>query len=489
MSAVLADDSPPGRRLPRQVVKPPGLRRVLAETYRDLRNDPADRDARLALAELLLHTDRRDLAPRHLRRLARNVKLGWGGAPRLGKLLFRIGDFESARRLLGACLERGLIDDDAMRTLSAITYRMGDRQAAKRHLAAAGWLRPINTPGRIEADRPTILRLRSFVGSRCGVKRNKETGLFSHWLKNGHFSVKHFFPDKDYNHLIANFAGENVGLVSDLPAFDLAINSVSCPDLMARPLGDIARFLERFPKTPVINPPEKVLETTRAKNYARLNPIPGIRFPQTLQVRNDAEPGEVRGRIEAAGIAYPMILRRVGTQTGKTMALIASATEAEAYIAALAPGVEIYAIRYLDCRGADGLHHKIRCFFIDGVFYPVACLSNDVWQIHSGDRYRVMSTNPATQEAERAYLSDPAAYLGERVFTALHEIAKIIDLDFFGIDFAPDGDGGAIVFEANAAMRHNYDHAETFPYTKPHLDRVSDAMGRMVADRAARSKP
>ena len=41
-------------------------------------------------------------------------------------------------------------------------------------------------------------------------------------------------------------------------------------------------------------------------------------------------------------------------------------------------------------------------------------------------------------------------------------------------------DGGMFIFELNPAMRHNYDHAGNFPYTRPHLDRISAAFNEMV---------
>jgi len=52
-----------------------------------------------------------------------------------------------------------------------------------------------------------------------------------------------------------------------------------------------------------------------------------------------------------------------------------------------------------------------------------------------------------------------------------------------GIDYTMDKQGRVVVFEANSAMRHNFDHAEAFPYTRPHLERVSDGFQAMVDQR------
>ena len=68
---------------------------------------------------------------------------------------------------------------------------------------------------------------------------------------------------------------------------------------------------------------------------------------------------------------------------------------------------------------------------------------------------------------------------------ALHRISEVTSLDFFGIDFCVLPDDRLLVFEANAAMRHNFDHVAAFPYTKPHLDRISTAFTNMVLRRIA----
>jgi hypothetical protein len=100
-----------------------------------------------------------------------------------------------------------------------------------------------------------------------------------------------------------------------------------------------------------------------------------------------------------------------------------------------------------------------------------------------------MSSTPSTQEDEKRYLQDPEAYLGPKAFRALHAIRDAIGLDFFGIDFTLDPEGNVLVFEANAAMRHNFDHAANFPYTRPYLERISEAFANMVDRRAVERRP
>lgn len=170
--------------------------------------------------------------------------------------------------------------------------------------------------------------------------------------------------------------------------------------------------------------------------------------------------------MDTTGLDSPMIVRHRGTQTGKMVEKVDNRLALVEWIAAQPPGTEVYATAFVDCRWQDGYSHKSRVFFIDGELFPVASLASDSWQIHSGDRYRIMSSTPSTQADEQRFLQDPSAYLGSKALDALYAIRDTIDLDFFGIDFTLDSEGNVIVFEANAAMRHSFDHAENFPYTR-----------------------
>ena len=112
--------------------------------------------------------------------------------------------------------------------------------------------------------------------------------------------------------------------------------------------------------------------------------------------------------------------------------------------------------------------------------YPVVDLKSDHWNLHSADRYRIMIDDPQLQKEELRFLENPPAVLGERNIERLSRISEVIGLDFLGIDFTPLPDGRLLVFEANPAMRHNYEHLEGFPYRKPFLDQISNAFQKML---------
>lgn len=484
MPAVLGNQTGNAHHRPRQVVSA-RARTLVAAAYTKMRANPQDKWARLEMAEALLHTPRPDLVRRHISRLCKQLPVHWPGLPRVGEVLFSLGEFKASRHVLMSSLEKGNVNAEVMRTLAAVSHRLGAKQAARRHLSISAALRPITYDTRAAPTLPRVLRTRSLDGSFYAIRRRKGASYYTKWLKNGHFSLKHLLPRAKLGMHVANIFRGNLELLEDLPEVDLIMNLIACPDLMQDSLSRVAALIERYPEIPVVNSPDRVLHTTRARNAARLGQIEGVFFPRTEEIVVNDNSEDTLKRIEALDFGYPLILREMGTQTGDTLEKADDRGAALAYLSKVARRGALNVIEYVDCRAEDGFWHKTRCFFIDGVFHPVANLTNDDWQIHSGDRYRVMSTSLASQDVERAYLEEPRAYLGERAWAALHAISADIRLDFFGIDFTLGPDGGLIVFEANAAMRHNFDHAENFPYTRPHLERVTKSFEGMIRSRLA----
>ena len=228
------------------------------------------------------------------------------------------------------------------------------------------------------------------------------------------------------------------------------------------------------------NPPHKVRLTTRLNNFRRLSTLKNVIIPQTELFILEEDLLAVVNSIESTGLKYPIIMRQRGSQTGRTVERILNHSMLFKWLSDQKTGDEVYATDYLDCRWRDGYYHKSRVFFIDGQLFPVANLTSDLWQIHSGDRYRIMSKLHSTQEDEKRFLKNPEAYLGDNSINALYAIKDMIDLDFFGIDFTVDMRGNVIIFEANAAMRHNFDHVASFPYTQPYLETITEAFTQML---------
>ncbi|MEM6519239.1 MAG: hypothetical protein AAF722_07905 [Cyanobacteria bacterium P01_C01_bin.70] len=453
-------------------------------------SSPTIADAQLQLAIACVEQRELEAAKRHAQIAAEQATPDWQHLERLGSLLFQLSRFSAARRVLIQASQTGPLGAEALKILAALYHRAGEVEKARRCIAAMVQLDAIAGPSHPHPDRPHILRLRSVEKSYFGIKTNRETGLRYCWLKGGHFSTKNLLDRDRFNIYIATLFGNNPVRPDALPNVDLVMNGVSCPDLDPVGLDNVEAFLANFPDLPVINPPHKVRRTTRAENARRLGVLPHVILPPTKLFRLAEPAPAIAAQVDATGLRYPVIVRHRGTQTGKTVEKVDSRPALAEWISAQPPGTEAYVIAFIDCRWPDGYYHKSRIFFIDGELFPVAGLASDSWQIHSGDRYRIMSSTPSTQADEHRFLQDPAAYLGQKAIGALYAIRDTIDLDFFGIDFTLDSEGNVIVFEANAAMRHNFDHAENFPYTRPYLERVSKAFAAMIERRAiARTSP
>ncbi|MBT5435037.1 MAG: hypothetical protein HOI34_09885 [Rhodospirillaceae bacterium] len=457
----------------------------LRQAYAQVRAWPRHPGRRLELARALMATPRRDLVKRHARRAARLAPADWRHNEQLGNLLFKVGAFGLAGRLLSRCAEAGTASAVSLKLLSALLHERGREGVASRQFRASALLEPVTGPRRPDPEKSNVVRFRTLEGSRLRVDFDETRKVYDQRLTRGHFSIRNLLDKGRINLYIAHIAGAGSEHPYRLPGFDLAINTVSCGDLSPVTLRMISSFLKGFPDRPVINDPAKVLAATREANSERLGTLPGVVFPRTEKFRNEGTPQDVVRELESRGFSLPLIVRLPGSQTGISMEKLDTRTALLEHLETLQPGIELYAIEYIEGRDTDGLFHKTRSFFIDGAFYPVANLTNDNWQIHSGDRYSVMVDHQASQDAEKHYLRDPEDYLGSDVMKALHAIRDVVDLDFFGIDYTIDKEGRVVVFEANAAMRHNFDHAGAFPYTRPHLQRVSDAFQAMVDQRIA----
>ncbi len=445
--------------------------------------DPIDKQDTLSHLQAvrdLLEQGRREDAFYRLREISHLHTDDWRLQFEFGIRYFQIGALDRAEWALRQSLSERGDNATALRYLSALLSQKGDRTAAERAARISTQINPIIPPDRHDPGRPTVLRLRSIDKSYHAITWNAEQGVNECGLRRGHFSTRALIDRESVNLYTATIFGNNLIDHEGLPPFDVIVNTVSCADLKQSALSDIQRFVDHFSNIPVINPPDRVVNTTRYDIAERLRAVDGICMPRVLKTRVNASTDELIARILDGGIEPPLIMREAGTQTGSTVALIENVEDLEKALLEFESSAEIYAIQYVDCRGSDGYFHKTRAFFVDGAFYPVANLTSDHWQIHSGDRYRVMDRLPHAQKAERAYLADPLTYLGKDNFRRLAEISQIIGLDFFGVDFTVNKNGQLVIFEANAAMRHNFDHAGNFPYTAPYLRRISNAFMSMV---------
>jgi glutathione synthase/RimK-type ligase-like ATP-grasp enzyme len=279
---------------------------------------------------------------------------------------------------------------------------------------------------------------------------------------------------------------EAISLVTDsyrdgmpLPPHDLIFNAIGDADRADDALAIAERVAAASP-APLLNRPAAVLRTRRS-DIGRLDAIAGVTAPHTELVPRS---GINAGALAARGFSFPLLLRAPGFHMGEHFALVARADDLAGVLATL-PGEDILVIAYLDARGADGNVRKYRALFVDGAIYPVHLAISPAWKVHyfSAD----MRDNGANRAEEASYLRDMSAHLGAPATAALTAIAKMLALDYAGIDFGIGRDGSVLVFEANPAMAiYLPDEDERFAYRRDAIMRIVAAVRAMFSERAAR---
>ncbi len=272
---------------------------------------------------------------------------------------------------------------------------------------------------------------------------------------------------------------------ADLPPADVVFNAIGNADVMDESAARIRRLQAR---RPVLNAPDSVARTRRDRLPALLAGIADVVVPKVLRLRRDEiAHGDLPARLLAQGLAPPLLLRPIVGHGGAGMIRVESA----ASLAGLAPGSAalgeadaFYAIAMHDDPDADSYYRKYRMIFVDRKIYPYHLAISRHWLVHyfSAD----MLAAPWKRAQEQRFLEHPSSVLGPRAMAALAAIARRVDLDFAGIDFARLPDGRVLVFEANATMLvHLQETAEELAYKRAHVPAILAAFEAMLERRAA----
>jgi len=366
--------------------------------------------------------------------------------------------------------------------LAALKTRLGDPQAGR--AVMRDFFRHVPVKHGPEA-RPAVLAVRGFENTLPKIGSSRRKGLHPK-LQGGHFTLSTLLPRQAIARHVLTLTPGSTDWAEHLPPFDLILNTVSEPDVEPHALTTLSAYLAKHPEIPVINHPEAVLETTRDRNYRRLQGIDGLVFPATHRLRlENAGPQALYDALLKADLRAPIILRPVGSQTGRGVALLEGRDDLN-HVAETPLTGEFYAIAFRKLMWRGTHYRKMRVFCIDGAFYPVVCYLDTHWNVH-GARKKLMRESDELMEEEQRFLSDWQAYLGPRAVRALEAVARRTRMEFFGIDFTLDEEGNLFIFELNAAMRHHYGHLELFPYKEPHDRAITQAFQEMVRARLSKA--
>jgi len=434
------------------------------------------------------------------------------------------GDDAAAREAYLDVLRREPTHFSALNELGTLAYASGHRSAARTAYMQAVTFHPGNPLGRVNFGN-LLLEEEDADGARAqyeaaltadptlaeahrGVARalsalGDETAAASHWrkgfggqaavvsqryrgpgdgvpvllvvsAKGGNIPTQRFLGDTVF--AVTALYAEFFDTAQELPPHAVAFNAIGDADLCAEALERAEHILGRT-TAPVINPPSRILRTTRAGVAETLAGLPGVVAPA---VRSLARCELLR----AGDLAYPLLLRAPGFHTGRHFLRVERSEDLTDAVAAL-PGVTLLSIQYLDARGADGLARKYRVMFINGAVYPLHLAISSDWKVHYFTA--AMAGDAAHRDEERRFLDDIAGTLGPRAMAALREIAATLQLDYGGIDFGLAADGSVLLFEANATMVINLpDPDPIWDYRRASIARALDAATRLVLTRADR---
>jgi hypothetical protein len=212
-----------------------------------------------------------------------------------------------------------------------------------------------------------------------------------------------------------------------------------------------------------------------------LKSIPGLVIPPTLRTDKDTLRQVTRTNssiIDALGLAYPITVRPLDSQSGSGLCKIDSARELAAYLDTSSAS-EFYVSNYIDYRSADGLFRKARIALIDG--QPYIChlgISAD-WIVHY--KSAGMSEYADRRAEEGHFMAHFDIDFAPRHGEALRCIAARSGLDYVVIDCAETPSGELLVFEIdNRGWIHATDPVDIYEYKQIVMNRPFTAFRAML---------
>ena len=258
---------------------------------------------------------------------------------------------------------------------------------------------------------------------------------------------------------------------------DVVINGICDPDSHTKSLKDAEAVIASL-NVPVVNHPELIERTARDKVAKLLQGIDGVVVPKVRRIRPKSI-REAKEVAEESGFGYPLLFRPAGGQGGGGLIRIEEAAEFEKLERFALDGRDYYLIEFIDFASADGLYRKYRFFVIDRKVYPGHLIVSDEWQIHVDDSQKRF------QREEKTFLSD----WKRETIPLFEEIARRLELDFFGVDCAFDRKGRMLLFEVNSCMDIFSGEKASSYYHPKYRKKLTEAITKMVRNKMETERP
>ena len=264
------------------------------------------------------------------------------------------------------------------------------------------------------------------------------------------------------------------------------LNHIGDADICSLAL-EAARQIVRKTGRPCFNHPDAIARTTRDRVAETLQGISGLDVPKTIRIAAPSA-AELREAVARAGLEYPILVRVAGTHGGISMVKLDDPNAVDE-IDTLERSTRsaLYATEFRDFAGPDGHYRKFRIVMVgDEMFLRQMIVGGQLADPRTAPRFG----HPRRGARSLLVVQGKTCCPAEPIF---REIAKRLDLDFFGVDCAIDEAGIVTLFEANACMKiHGADakdveHQGANDRGDPEVGGASSRVARHMASRLKRA--
>ncbi|MBS0334658.1 MAG: hypothetical protein JSS35_17955 [Proteobacteria bacterium] len=263
---------------------------------------------------------------------------------------------------------------------------------------------------------------------------------------------------------------------ASVPEHDIAFLAISQSEETAPALARLRGGFDAWPRPVVNGRPGLIAALSRDGVAGLFAGHPQVLCPAT------ARADRARMIAAAAGIsplshlhpdlAFPIIVRPIGSHAGNGLQKVADGAELAAYLAEQ-PAEAFFVASFFDYAGVDRLYRKLRVVFINGQPFLAHMAVSERWMVHYLNADMGEAAN-RREEAEMMATFDEG--FAKRHAGAFDALVSTFGLDYFAIDCAETADGRLLVFEADVAMIvHALDPAELYPYKKPAMAKLFSA--------------
>ncbi len=369
--------------------------------------------------------------------------------------------WQGSRRLLEAATADPELRRQAHRLLWETCQALHDPDAAMAHLDAAIGEDPLFTrqQGGGSAPARSVLMLAVPGGFQANLPLDRlfddSTALHTLWLSDPQAVLR-----------------DPQGAIPDhLPPIDCVFIAVAEDDRHADALRAADALADAI-GAPVINRGQRIARLSRANTAGLLCGLPDAVVPSH----------HVVGHGDTSPIAFPIIIRPLGSHAGQGLRRLADAAELEAHHAANPATPWFTVAPFVDYRSGDGAWRKYRVIFVDGVAYPLHLAIHDDWAVWY---YNAGMQDCATKQAEEQhFLDDLQAAFPEPAAAALRRLSERVGLDYFGLDCGVMSDGRLLVFEVETGMIVHDRGGGTPEHADPGV-RIRRAVERLIDRRRA----